>query len=114
MTLTPARWIWVALIGLQPIWFGWLDPIGPLGRVGSALLMTVPLLLPARGIWRLRLRPLVIGGILLLGYFCVAVVEAWAAPAARIPALLQIALTSGYFIVLAQLRPQRADRDRQR
>ena len=115
MKLSAARWIWLLLILLQPIWFGWLDPIGALGRGGSVLLMTVPLLLPARAIWRLNLRALVIGGMLLLGYFCIGVVEAWAAPAARIPALVQVALTSAYFVVLGQLRPrprgQGGDRD---
>ncbi len=113
MKLAAARWIWLALIALQPIWFGWLDPIGPLGGIGSMLLMTVPLLLPAWWIWRLNLRALVIGGMLLLGYFCIAVVEAWAAPAARVPALIQIALTSSYFLVLAQLRPRPRSSGRQ-
>ena len=110
MKLSPARWIWLALIALQPIWFGWLDPIGPLGRTGSVLLMTVPLLLPAWWIWRLNLRALVIGGLLLLGYFCIAVAEAWSAPASRIPALIQIMLVTGFFVVLGQLRPQRRGR----
>jgi len=97
--LNAMRWIWLALIGLQALWFGLLDPVGAsvMARVGGVALFALPLLLPARGIWRRRPRAELVGGMLLLVYFCVAVAEAWVAPAARVPAALQIALIVVYF-----------------
>ncbi len=44
---------------------------------------------------------LLIGGIFALGYFCHGVMEAWAAPAERIPALLEVLLASGQIVLLA-------------
>lgn len=112
VSLAPARWIWLALILLQLIWFGWLAPIAALGPLASALLLTVPLLLPAWRIWHLNLRALVIGGMLLLVYFSIGVAEAWAVAEVRIPALIQVGLCVAYFAVLGQLRPQRRQPDR--
>jgi uncharacterized membrane protein len=44
---------------------------------------------------------LLIGGIFALGYFCHGVMEAWAVPAVRIPALLEVLLASGQIVLLA-------------
>jgi uncharacterized membrane protein len=52
----------------------------------------VPLLLPLLALRNVR-RALLWVGILALFYFCHGVAEAWSAPAERIPALLEIALT---------------------
>jgi len=104
-----ARWIWLTLIGIQLAWFGLLAPDPPMGRTATLLLATVPLLLPLWWIWRLRLNALVVGGMLLLIYFCIAVSEAWVDPVARPVALLEIALISAYFLALAGVR-QRAAR----
>ena len=103
------RIAWLALIGLQLVWFGWLAPSESLGRLGGTLFALVPLLLPLWWIWRLRLNALVVGGMLLLIYFCIAVSEAWVDPVARPVALLEIALISAYFLALAGVR-QRAAR----
>jgi uncharacterized membrane protein len=44
---------------------------------------------------------LLIGGIFALGYFCHGVMEAWAVPAERVPALLAVLLASGQIVLLA-------------
>lgn len=104
MSRNVARWLWLALIALQIVWFGLLMPIDALGPIASAALFVVPLLLPLWPILRLNLRGLVIGGMILLVYFCVAVAEAWAQPASRAPALIQIALITWYYVVLYEIR----------
>ena len=104
MTREAARWLWLALIALQVVWFGVIAPIDVLGPAGSAALFTIPLLLPAWSILKLNLRGIVVGGMFLLFYFCVAVTEAWAQPVSRIPALIQIVLILWYFAVLYEIR----------
>lgn len=101
------RIAWLALIGLQLAWFGWLAPAESLGRLGGTLFAVVPLLLPLWWIMRLDRDGLVIGGMILLGYFCFAVVEAWVAPSVRWLALVQIALITAYFIALLAIRRRR-------
>ncbi|MGB0513710.1 MAG: DUF2069 domain-containing protein [Wenzhouxiangellaceae bacterium] len=104
MTREALRWLWVALIALQIVWFGVIAPIDALGPIGSAAVFAVPLLLPAWSIWRLNLRGIVIGGMFLLFYFCVAVAEVWAQPVSRIPALIQVGLILWYFTALYEIR----------
>jgi uncharacterized membrane protein len=104
LPLSATRWAWLTLIGLQLVWFAGLGPEPPLGRAASSLLAVVPMLLPLWWIWRLRVNGLVVGGMLLLIYFCVAVAEAWVDPVARPVALLQIAVIVVYFIALAGVR----------
>jgi uncharacterized membrane protein len=98
------RIAWLALIALQLLWFAWLAPDPALGRLGAVLLATVPLLLPLWWVWRLSINGLVIGGIVLLVYFCIAVSEAWVDPVARPVALLEIALITVYFAALLSVR----------
>ncbi|MEX2498041.1 MAG: DUF2069 domain-containing protein [Wenzhouxiangellaceae bacterium] len=100
------RIAWLALIGLQLAWFGWLAPAGT-GRLGGTLFAVVPLLLPLWWILRLGRDGLVIGGLILLGYFCFAVVEAWVNPSVRWLALVQIALIALYYAALLAIRRQR-------
>lgn len=102
--LSWCRWSLVALIPVQLAWFGWLNPpqILPLGF--ALALSVLPLLLVLPLAWRLRPRGLVIAGLVLLVYFAVGVTEAWADPAARAPALAQVALVVIYFTALATIR----------
>ncbi len=102
--LGTTRIAWLALIGLQLVWFGWLAPSESLGRLGGTLFALVPLLLPLWWILRLGRDGLVIGGMILLGYFCFAVVEAWVAPSVRWLAMAQIALITTYFVALLAIR----------
>jgi uncharacterized membrane protein len=87
-----ARATYLGLILLQPAWHALLPP--PLGT-GSWLLAgaaTLPLLLPAAGVWGGSLRSLTWAGYLVMLYLVIGVMEAWANPAQRVPALLQILL----------------------
>lgn len=102
--LGATRIVWVALVALQAAWFGWLAPIDGLGRAGGTIVAMLPLLAPLWWIWRLRVNALVIGGLILMGYFCVAVAEAWTTPAVRAPALVEIALIAVYFVALVDVR----------
>jgi len=99
-----ARIAWLALIILQLIWFGWLAPAENPGRIGGTLFALVPLLLPLWWILRLGRDGLVVGGMILLGYFCFSVVEAWVSPPVRWLALIQIALIVLYYAALLAIR----------
>ena len=71
----------------------------------------LPLLPVLPGVWRLRQRPLVVAGFILMFHFCLGVMEAWTSPAARLPALVQVALVTIYFIALPTVRRRRASGD---
>lgn len=90
-----ARWIYLALIALQPVWHGLLPPPAGNGNWALALLATGPLLLPLRGVWQGTLRGMTWAGYLSMLYLVVGVMEAWANPPQRPVALLQVALVSG-------------------
>jgi len=96
------RVAWLALIVLQLAWFAWLAPAD--SRLGGTLFALVPLLLPLWWIMRLHLNGLVVGGLILLGYFCFAVVEAWVSPAVRMLALAQIAMIVFYYLALLAVK----------
>lgn len=105
--LAVTRVAWLMLIGLQLIWFGWLAPAEDAGRLGGALIAVLPLLLPLWWILRLSRDGLVIGGMILLGYFCFAVVEAWVDPSVRWLAVTEIALITLFFVALPAIRRRR-------
>ncbi|MDO1530385.1 DUF2069 domain-containing protein [Fulvimonas sp. R45] len=83
---------WAALVALQALWHGWLQPPRHMPVPLALSIALVPLLLPLLALRNVR-RALLWVGILALFYFCHGVAEAWSAPAERIPALLEIALT---------------------
>ncbi len=96
------RWLWLVLIALHLFWFGILTPADSLGRAGTAILVTSPLLVMLAWMWPPGPKVRVIGGMLLLLYFCLGVAEAWATSLApvRLVALIQIALIAAYYVVL--------------
>lgn len=98
------RWSLLGLVVLQPAWFGGLYNPGLPMLLGVLAAALVPLLVVLPGVWQLRPRSLVIGGCLLLFYFCFAVMEAWMNQSARPLALIQIGLISLYFAGLAMIR----------
>jgi uncharacterized membrane protein len=106
--LSWCRWSLVGLLLLQLVWFGWLVPPAGPARWVALLLSAGPLALALPFVWRLRPRPLVVTGLLLLIYFSVGVMEAWASPTVRAPALAQIALVLLYFTGLATIRRRSA------
>ncbi len=102
--LSWCRWSLLGLAILQPIWFGWLQQ--PL-HVPAWLVVAVtlaPLLAVLPGVWKSRVRPLVIAGFILLPYFSFGVMEAWANPDARSLALVQVFLVILYFVALPTVR----------
>lgn len=110
LPLALTRAAWLSLIAVQAAWFGWLAPDPSLGRVGATALAIVPMLLPLWWIWRLRVNGLVVGGMLLLVYFAVAVSEAWVEPDSRPVALIEIGLIAVYFLALLDVRGRQRQR----
>lgn len=101
------RWSLLGLLALQLVWFGWLHPSPSLSTAVVIGLTAGPLLLALMLAWQLRARALVIAGLVLLIYFAVGVMEAWANPSVRWLALLQVALVLVYFTALATIRRTR-------
>lgn len=81
---------YLALIALQTVWHFLLPPPGGAGNWILALVATIPLLLPVKGVLSGSLRSMTWAGYLVMLYLIVGVVEAWANPSQRIPALLQV------------------------
>jgi uncharacterized membrane protein len=80
---------YLALIFLQPVWHALLPP--PLGAGSGlvAVLATLHLLLPLKGLLRGSLRSMTWAGYLVMLYLVIGIMEAWANPPQRVPALLQ-------------------------
>ncbi len=93
---------YLALLFLQPVWHALLPT--PLGAESwwLALVATVPLLLPLKGILKGSIRSMTWGGYLLVLYLVVGIMEAWSNPPQRLPALLQTALVT--FCIYSMLR----------
>ena len=83
---------WALLLLLQLLWHGWLFPPQELSRWLVLAFTAVPLLLPLFAIRDVR-RALLWVGILSLFYFCHGVAEAWAVPAERTLAIIEIVLS---------------------
>ena len=80
---------YLALLILQPTWHAFLPtPLGAESWV-LALVATVPLLFPLKGILKGSIRSMTWGGYLLVFYLAVGIMEAWSNPPQRLPALLQ-------------------------
>ena len=101
------RWSLLGLLALQLVWFGWLHPSPSLSVPLVISLTAGPLLLALLLAWQLKPRALVIAGLVLLVYFAVGVMEAWANPSVRWLALVQVALVLVYFTALATIRRDR-------
>lgn len=106
--LSWCRWSLLALIPLQLVWYGWLNPpeIVPMGM--ALALSAGPLLIALLLAWSLKPRGLVIAGLVLLIYFVIGVTEAWVRPDLRAVALAQVLLVTLYFTTLATVRRQPA------
>jgi len=94
------RYFYLALIAWQPIWLALLPRPGGYRSAWLAGLAVLILLPPLVGIWRRQYRAQIWGAYIVLLLFMVAVMEGWANPAARLAALLQIALVLGYWLML--------------
>jgi len=104
--VSPARgaiWSYVAMLTLQPVWHGVLPALAGEPNWALALIATLPLLLPLRGILEENLRSMTWGSYLLVFYLMAGVMEAWSNPADRGAALFQTALALLYVICLLML-----------
>lgn len=94
---------WAGLVVLQPLWYLWLAPPAN-GRGWLALALTLPpLLLPLLAARRGARRVLLWIGIIALGYFSHGIVAAWANPAARLPALVEVGLCVALIVTLGAI-----------
>lgn len=99
---------YIALIALQTVWHWLLPPPGGAGSWILALVATLPLLLPLKGVLSGSLRSMTWAGYLVMLYLVLGVMEAWANPPQRIPALAQVLLVVLFVAsVLAFSRPAR-------
>jgi len=105
------RWSLLGLVLLQPFWFVYWHPPGGWATLVITVIATGPLLLLLPGCWRSNGRSLVMAGTLLMLYFSFGVMETWSSPPSRLPAILQTALTTAFFMGLATIRraPARSD-----
>ena len=84
---------WAGLVLLHLVWWTWWSPSPhPLLALGLSVL---PLSLPLLLVRRAPTRALLLVGMLCLFFFSHGVMEAWAAPTSRIPALMEIVLSLG-------------------
>lgn len=105
-----ARWFWPPLMAWQFAWFALLP--APMGKESLLLatILTAPLLLPLAGILRGQERALIWGGYLAMFCGVIGMVEFWSAPPERLAAGLQLALSAGYLLFLAQATRRRRRR----
>lgn len=92
--------LFALLIAWQPAWHLWLSPSQLFNPIAFTVLAILPLLLPFTGMLRNRPKAAIWGAYLALFYFVYAVMEAWADPAARLPAWVQILLVLAYLSVI--------------
>jgi len=81
------------LLALQIAWHGWLQPPAASRLLPTLVLAGLPLLYALWTCLSSMRRGVLIGGIVCLFYFSHAVAVAYGDPAARMPALLELALT---------------------
>ena len=83
---------YLALIAIQPLWHALLPPPRGAGSWVLAAIAVTPLLLPLKGVLTGSLRSMTWAGYLVMLYLVVGVMEAWANPSQRSPALAQVIL----------------------
>ena len=92
---------WAALALLQIVWHAWLLPPIRMPITVALLIALLPLAVPLL-YWRAPARALLLAGMICLFYFCHGVAEAYAAPAERILAMIEIVLA--VIVILACTR----------
>lgn len=105
------KWSLLGLLILQPIWFVVLSPPEALPLYFVLAVTCLPLLLLLPGCWQLKTRSLVIAGSLLIVYFSIGVMEAWASSADVLPGTLQAIFCVTFFMGLATIRRSPASSD---
>jgi uncharacterized membrane protein len=101
---------YLALVILQPVWHLLLPrPLGA-GNWLLAVVATIPLLLPLKGLLVGSLRSMTWAGYLVMLYMIVGVMEAWSNPPQRVPALVQtflVVVFVGSVLALSRASHQR-------
>ena len=95
---------WGALALLQITWHAWLLPPTRMPIAMALLFALLPLALPLL-YWRTPARALLLAGMICLFYFCHGVAEAYAVPAERVFACIEILLA--VIVILACARMPR-------
>ena len=95
---------WGALALLQIAWHAWLLPPAHMPVAAALAIALLPLAIPLF-YWRTPTRALLLAGMICLFYFCHGVAEAYAAPAERVFAGIEIVLA--VIVILACARMPR-------
>ena len=96
--LTILRASYLGLIALQIVWHALLPRPHGAGLWPLALIASLPLLLPLRGVLQGSLRSITWAGYLLMLYLVIGAMEAWSNPPQRLPALLQTLLVMTFVV----------------
>jgi uncharacterized membrane protein len=80
----------------QLIWHGLLP--SPFGARNAwlAIAACIPLLIPLAGLVRMQYRSMIWGGLLLMLYLTIGIMELWSNPPQRLPALVQVTMAVFY------------------
>ena len=87
---------YLALIAHQFAWHALLSPPRGAGAWWLAVVAAAPMLLPLKGLLKGSLRSMTWAGYLAMLYLVIGVMEAWANPDQRVPALAQVFLVTGF------------------
>lgn len=108
-----SRWLtllsYFALVAVLVIWYGLLNP-----ALIILLLLLLPLLFPLKGLLNGTPYTYAWSSFLILLYFIHGVVEAYANPAARIPAVLEVLFSVTFYsgaVLYARLRARELKQD---
>lgn len=94
---------WIGLLLWQLCWHAILPPPAGSDSWMLAGITVLPLLLLTPGVIKIRHKSLVWGMFLAMLYFIVAVMETWSNADQRVPAIIQIILSCGFFLGLVLL-----------
>ena len=97
---------WAALALLQIVWHAWLLPPARMPIAVALIFGLLPLAIPLL-YWRTPVRALLLAGMICLFYFCHGVAEAYAAPAERVFACIEIALAVIVILACARMPKRR-------
>ncbi len=98
---------WGALALLQIAWHAWLLPPIRMPITVALLIALLPLAVPLL-YWRTPARALLLAGMICLFYFCHGVAEAYAAPAERGFAVIEIVLAVIVILACARMPKRRS------
>ncbi len=84
------------MLAWQIVWHGLLPPPYGAHNVWLVSFACAPLLIPLAGLVRMKYRSMIWGGLMLMLYFTIGIMEVWSNPSQRLPALVQVMLVIFY------------------